>query len=259
MQLRTGFWFSGYINRPGRTLFSTKPEHRRLAQNTRRENWGRIHHWENTFACEFGGLSWVWGFAGCPGAYSLRRWDQWPAGCRGISHRRSRAAIDPPRPWSGYIDALTAGKCALYLLAVVSAACIFVSIRWWPLGGAPRSVRPWRAVAGHFSLVSGNREDGEDARIVGSHPTDAIRPKVPLRADRSHPTISNPMASACYDRDLGSMIRWLLWDSGLRESGSNRERWNQIGRPEIADTLSVRRFCKRAPSLFRKQPAVHRG
>jgi hypothetical protein len=28
---------SGYINRPGRTLFSTKPEHRRLAQNTRRE------------------------------------------------------------------------------------------------------------------------------------------------------------------------------------------------------------------------------
>jgi hypothetical protein len=38
---------------------------------------------------------------------------QRPAGCRGISHRRSCAAIDPPRPWSGYLDFLTPGKEAL--------------------------------------------------------------------------------------------------------------------------------------------------
>jgi hypothetical protein len=70
------------------------------------------------------------GFARCSGTCSMRRWEQRPAGCRGISHRRSCAAIDPPRPWSGYLDFLAAGKCALYLLVVVSATCSFVSIRW---------------------------------------------------------------------------------------------------------------------------------
>jgi hypothetical protein len=80
------------------------------------------------------------GFARCPGTCSIRRWEQRPTGCRGISHRRSCAAIDPPCPWSGYLDVLTVGKCALCPLAVVSATFSFVSIRWWPLGGAPRSV-----------------------------------------------------------------------------------------------------------------------
>jgi hypothetical protein len=42
---------------------------------------------------------------------------------------------------------------------------------------------PWRAVACHFALVSGHREDGEDARIIESHPTAEIRRKVPVRAD----------------------------------------------------------------------------
>jgi hypothetical protein len=42
---------------------------------------------------------------------------------------------------------------------------------------------PWRAVAYHFALVSGHREDGKDARIIGSHPTAEIRRKVLVRAD----------------------------------------------------------------------------
>jgi hypothetical protein len=84
-----------------------------------------------------------WGFVGCPGSCSLRRWDQKPTGYRGIPHRRSWAAMDPPRPWSGYLNVLTMGKYALNLLAIVSATCRFVSIGWCPLGGAPRLIRPW--------------------------------------------------------------------------------------------------------------------
>jgi hypothetical protein len=53
------------------------------------------------------------GFDRCSGTCSMRRWEQRPTGCRGISHRRSCAAIDPPCPWSGYLDFLTPGKEAL--------------------------------------------------------------------------------------------------------------------------------------------------
>jgi hypothetical protein len=42
-----------------------------------------------------------WGFVGCSGSCSLRRWDQKPAGYRGIPHRRSWATMDPPPPVVG--------------------------------------------------------------------------------------------------------------------------------------------------------------
>ena len=42
-----------------------------------------------------------WGFVGCSGSCSLRRWDQKLAGYRGIPHRRSWAAMDPPPPVVG--------------------------------------------------------------------------------------------------------------------------------------------------------------
>jgi hypothetical protein len=50
------------------------------------------------------------GFAGCPGAYSLRRWGQGPAGCWEIAHRRSYAAIDPPCYVVGLAAASITGK-----------------------------------------------------------------------------------------------------------------------------------------------------
>jgi hypothetical protein len=53
---------------------------------------------------------WVWGFTGCPRTYSLRRWDKRPAGCRGISHRRSYGAIDPPCYVVGLAAASIAGE-----------------------------------------------------------------------------------------------------------------------------------------------------
>ena len=102
------------------------------------------------------------GFARCSGTCSMRRWEQRPAGCRGISHRRSCAAIDPPRPWSGYLDFLAAGKCALYLLVVVSATCSFVSIRWRPLGEAPRSVLVMALRRGGLAVEIGD-EPGKGA------------------------------------------------------------------------------------------------
>jgi hypothetical protein len=61
------------------------------------------------------------GFDRCSGTCSMRRWEQRPAGCQGISHRRSCAAIDPTRPWSGYLDFLTPGKEALDQFAFVPA------------------------------------------------------------------------------------------------------------------------------------------
>jgi hypothetical protein len=126
-------------------------------------------------------------------------------------------------------------------------------------GGAPRLVRPWRTVAGHFSLVSGRREDGEDARIVGSYPMAVIRWGGTPFGDliRTVGQIGWPILDHV---TLNTGRRSRIVRPGLN-TVSPKTRSNPcpqllIHRLSRDHTPSAVHFCKRVPALYSNQPAI---